>query len=83
MAKASERLSKIVVRFKRHVLQNGSLHAGVHIDNVVEKLKVQHGIDLQPTQVVLPTPIQSLGDHTIQVMIENNTLPLKLKIEKR
>ena len=75
-------MSKVVVRFKRHVRPNGALHAPVRRDNIIEKLLKQHQILLQSNQ--LPdVSITDLGHHTVDVFIAGETIALQLEVTRR
>jgi len=82
--KLQQKFAKIKVMFKRHVLSNGSLHANVSVENVIEKLKKQQGITLLPEQIVMPEPFSSLGIHSVQVHLDPRfDVTLNLHIQKR
>lgn len=83
------RLGKITVKFKRHVIAPGVTHGAIRAFDIVQKLKKQYNIQLEPTNIILPTPItNTLGvvEVPTQITLDDGQIletNLKLEIKKR
>merc|ERR1711934_966769 len=78
---AKKRVDKIVVKFKRQKLDDGSLHAPVTANNVSDKLARQYQIRLEPERVRIGKEIARYGEHEVRVMIEDGIeVPLKILV---
>ncbi|ELR15211.1 ribosomal protein L9, Nterminal domain containing protein [Acanthamoeba castellanii str. Neff] len=86
LAKAKKRLSKVEVLMKRQIIQvqpEQILHAPVTADNIVEKLWLQHKIQLAKDQLDLEAPISQLGTFSVPVKLEDIDVPLKVRVQAR
>jgi len=81
--KAQKKLSKVKVIVKRHIMPDGSLHAPVSRENISEKLFLQYRIELNPTEILLDTPLIALGDVKVKVLMAGNEVILPVSIIKR
>jgi ribosomal protein L9 len=77
-----KKMEKLLVRVKRAVLPNGQLHSIVTPEVLSEKVWKQHRIEFFPSQLQVPAGINKIGDYQIQVKINQNLFPLRLKVEK-
>lgn len=77
------RISRATLLMKRHVKDDGRLHAPVSRDNVAAKLQQHKGISVAPDDVLLVKPIGSLGPHVIPVRVGDASVDLKIRIDKR
>jgi ribosomal protein L9 len=59
------------------------LHAPVTADNIVEKLWLQHKIQLAKDQLDLEAPISQLGTFSVPVKLEDIDVPLKVRVQAR
>jgi len=83
LLKAKKRLSKVEVLMKRHLVSPKVLHAPVSAENIVEKLKRQHKIELSADQLDLSAPITQLGTFNVPVKIEQAFVDLKVRVQAR
>lgn len=77
------RIARATLLMKRHVKDDGRLHAPVSRDNVAAKLQQHNGISVTPDDVLLVKPIASLGPHVIPVRVGDASVDLKIRIDKR
>ncbi len=59
------------------------LHAPVNSENIVEKLWLQHKIQLSPEQLRLAKPISSLGTFAVPVQLEDIEVNLTVRVQAR
>ncbi|GMF47456.1 unnamed protein product [Phytophthora fragariaefolia] len=67
------RLSNVVVEFKRHTASKADvkLHSEVNAQNISDMLEKQHGLIVGVARIDLPTPIKTLGEHTVKVRVDD------------
>ncbi|ETN21306.1 ribosomal protein L9 [Phytophthora nicotianae INRA-310] len=67
------RLSNIEVVFKRHTAAKTEvkLHSEVNAQNISDMLEKQHGLIVGVARIDLPTPIKTLGEHTVKVRVDD------------
>ncbi len=58
----------------------GHLFKGVHKEEIIAELKKQASIDMIPEYIVLDKPIKEVGEHTIEVKVQDKTASFKLNI---
>jgi large subunit ribosomal protein L9 len=80
-----KRLGRLVVTMKRHMMDNGVMHAPVSAKNIVEKLKKQHRIDLEPEQLSFESgaAIEKYGAHKVKAVINGVSCELTLQVDRR
>ncbi|GMF26769.1 unnamed protein product [Phytophthora lilii] len=67
------RLSNVTVEFKRHTASKADvkLHSEVNAQNISDMLEKQHGLIVGVARIDLPTPIKTLGEHTVKVRVDD------------
>uniref|UniRef100_K3X919 50S ribosomal protein L9, chloroplastic n=1 Tax=Globisporangium ultimum (strain ATCC 200006 / CBS 805.95 / DAOM BR144) TaxID=431595 RepID=K3X919_GLOUD len=67
------RLSSVEVVFKRHTASKAeqTLHSSVTAQNISDMLEKQHGIIVGVARINLPTPIKTLGSHSVKVRVDD------------
>ncbi|KAG6594110.1 ribosomal protein L9 [Phytophthora cinnamomi] len=67
------RLSHVEVLFKRHTASKADvkLHSEVNAQNISDMLEKQHGLIVGVARIDLPTPIKTLGEHTVKVRVDD------------
>lgn len=67
------RLSNVEVVFKRHTASKADvkLHSEVNAQNISDMLEKQHGLIVGVARIDLPTPIKTLGEHTVKVRVDD------------
>jgi ribosomal protein L9 len=59
------------------------LHAPVTADNIIEKLWLQHKIQLAKDQVNLNSPISQVGTYSVPVRLQDIDVALKVRVQGR
>ncbi len=58
----------------------GHLFKGVHKEEIIAELKKQTQLDMAPEFIMLDKPIKEVGEHTIEVKVQDKTATFKLNI---
>ncbi|TYZ63037.1 hypothetical protein PybrP1_004031 [[Pythium] brassicae (nom. inval.)] len=67
------RITSVELVLKRHTAARGetTLHSSVTAQNISDMLEKQHGIIVGVARVNLPTPIKTLGSHTVKIRVDD------------
>lgn len=65
----AQKLANVVVEIAVPAGEGGRLYHAVSAHEIAQKLKEQHGIELDRDQVLLDEPLRSLGMHTVPVRL--------------
>jgi len=65
----AQKLANIVVEIAVPAGEGGRLYHAVSAHEIVQKLKEQHGIEIDRNRVLLDEPLRSLGIHTVPVRL--------------
>ena len=74
-------LGGVVITLKEKANEKGHLFAGIHSAELVDALKKQTRIDIEPEHIILEKPIREVGEFTIPVKIHDKKGEFKLIIE--
>jgi len=58
----------------------GHLFSKIHVKEIVEAMKKEHGIDISEECITLEKPIKEIGEHEIQIKLKNKNSSFKLNI---
>ena len=58
----------------------GHLFKGIHADEIVTAVKEQTELDLAPEYIVLEKPIKEVGEHEIEVKVQDKSVKFKLVV---
>ncbi|KAL3668795.1 hypothetical protein V7S43_006089 [Phytophthora oleae] len=66
-------LSNVEVVFTRHTEAKTDikLHSEVNAQNISDMLEKQHGLIVGVARIGLPTPIKTLGEHTVKIRVDD------------
>lgn len=73
-------LSKTKIELRVNANEKGHLFKGIHVDEILEALKVQAHIDLTADMIVLKGPIKALGEFKIDVEVNEKKGSFKLEV---
>ena len=59
----------------------GHLFASIHKDEIVLELKRQTRLDISPDYLILDKPIKEIGEHEIEVKVQDKTARFKLVLK--
>jgi hypothetical protein len=65
-ARAKQRLAKLTVKMFRVETAPGVMHAPVSRENICAKMYLQHRVELQPSQLDLPSPLATYAVFVIR-----------------
>lgn len=65
----AQKLANIVVEISVPAGEGGRLYHAVSAHEIAQRLKEQHGIEIDRDQVLLEEPLRSLGVHTVPVRL--------------
>ncbi len=73
-------MENVTIELAGKASDKGHLFAGIHKDEIVKALKDQGHLDITPEYIVLDKPIKEVGDHNINVKVQDKTATFTLKI---
>lgn len=62
--------------------EKGHLFKGIHSKEIVEEMHKQHHAEISEEFIILEKPIKEVGEHEIQIEIQNKKSSFKLVVEK-
>ncbi|MEJ7613849.1 MAG: hypothetical protein DFNUSKGM_000472 [Candidatus Fervidibacter sacchari] len=65
----AQKLSNLIVEISVPAGEGGRLYHSVSAQEIVQRLKEQHGIELDRDQILLDEPLRSLGVHSVSVRL--------------
>lgn len=74
-------LSELTIHIKEKANPKGHLFAGVHSEEIARLVKVESELDLDPSWIQLEHPIKEVGEHEINVKVQDKTAKFKLVID--
>ncbi len=60
----------------------GHLFSGIHGKEIAEEMRKQHHAEIGEEFIILERPIKEIGEHEIQISIQNKKSSFKLVVEK-
>ncbi len=73
-------LEGITIELKENANEKGHLFKGVHKEEIVEALKAQGHLDIPADYIMLDKQIKEVGEHTIEVKVQEKSVSFKLVI---
>ncbi|MES3005571.1 MAG: 50S ribosomal protein L9 [Patescibacteria group bacterium] len=61
--------------------EKGHLFAGIHKEELVPALKEQTRLDIDPQYIVLDKPIKEVGEHKVEVKVQDKTVEFTVVIK--
>ena len=58
------------------------LFAGIHNDELVSHIKKELDLEISPEHIVMKEPIKEVGEHTIEIIVQDKKTSLKVIVEK-
>jgi len=78
LLKNLEDVKGIVVEMSEKANDKGHLFAGIHKEEIIPVIKAQTRLDILPEFIVLDKPIKEVGEHVIEVKVEDISVTFKL-----
>lgn len=63
--------------------EQGHLFAGIHASEMIPVIKEQTRLDILPEHIVLDKPIKEVGEHTIEVKIQDKSARFTLVVSEK
>lgn len=76
-------LEGVVLNLVEPANEKGSLFKGVHKEEIIEALKKQTELDMGADYLVMEKPIKEVGEHAIEVKIQDKTASFKVNISAK
>ena len=73
-------ISGVTIEISGKANDKGHLFAGIHKDALVPALKEQTRLDIDPQYVILDKPIKEVGEHKVQVKVQDKSVEFTLNI---
>lgn len=70
----------ITIELQEAANDKGHLFKGVHQPELVEAIKKQTELDLAPQYILLDKPIKEIGEHTVEVKVQDKSAKFKVNI---
>ena len=80
LIKQLKKLSESEIKLVEKANEKGHLFAGIHAEELQTAIKEQVGIDMPVTYIVLAKPIKEVGEHTVQIVIQDKKSSLKVMV---
>ena len=75
-------IKDIVVTIKEKANDKGVLFAGIRNTDLVFYIKKELDLDIDPNYIALEEPIKEIGEHTVEIIVQDKKTSLKIIIEK-
>ena len=76
-------LEGIRIEMTESANEKGHLFAGIHAEELVPVIKAQTRLEILPQYIMLEKPIKEVGEHAIEVKVQNNTAHFTLVVLTR
>ncbi|MCC2630339.1 MAG: rplI [Candidatus Paceibacter sp.] len=80
LMKNLKQLDGKTIEIKETANDKGHLFKGVHQDELVAEIKKQIDLDLAPEYIMLEKPIKEVGEHEIEVKVQDKSAKFKVNI---
>lgn len=80
LIKNLKQVNDVTLEIKETANEKGHLFKGIHQEEIVAELKKQGHLDLLPEYIILEKPIKEIGEHIIEVKVQDKTAKFKLVI---
>ncbi len=71
-----------IITIKGKANDKGVLFAGIHNNEIASHVKKEFDLAISPEHIVMDEPIKELGEHTIEIVVQDKKTSLKVIIEK-
>ena len=71
-----------VITIEEKANDKGVLFAGIRGDELVSHIKKELDLDISPEHIVLKEPIKEIGEHMVEIIVQDKKTSLKVIVEK-
>lgn len=76
-------LEGITLEMEEKANEQGHLFAGIHKEEIASELKNQDRLEILPEHINLEKPIKEVGEHEIEVKIQEKSVKFKLLVKAK
>jgi large subunit ribosomal protein L9 len=80
LMKNLKQLDGATIELKESANEKGHLFKGIHTEELVQAIKAQKDLDLAAEYIQLEKPIKEVGEHTIEVKVQDKSATFKANI---
>jgi len=74
-------LDGLTLELSEKANEKGNLFAGVHKNEIIKAMKIQKQIDLLPEFIMLDKPIKEVGEHAIEIKVQDKKAKFTVSIK--
>lgn len=82
LVKNIDGLKDVAITISGKANDKGHLFAGLHKEAIVEEIKKQTRLDIDPSFIILEHPLKEVGEHTVEIVAAGKSVKLKVIIQK-
>jgi large subunit ribosomal protein L9 len=83
MIKNLKQLAELTIHIHEKANPKGHLFAGLHAQEIAALVKKESQLDVAPEWIQLDKPIKSVGEHVIEVKVQDKVASFKLVVEAK
>lgn len=74
-------LKGVKIEMEKTVNDKGHLFAAIHAAEIASAVKSQTRLDVLPELIILPEPLKTVGEHEVEVKIEDRAVKFTLNVK--
>ncbi len=83
LSKNLHSLEGVVLEMEETANEQGHLFAGIHKEEIVVELERQTRLEILPEHIILEKPIKEVGEHEIEVSVQDASVKFKLSVKAK
>jgi len=76
-------LEGITLQMEETANEQGHLFAGIHKEEIAVELEKQTRLEILPDHIILEKPVKEVGEHEIEVKIQDTSVKFKLVVKAK
>jgi len=82
LLKKLKEIKDAVITIKGKANEKGVLFAGIHNEDLLSYIKKEFDLGLSPEHIVTKEPIKEIGEHTVDILVQDKKTSIKVIVEK-
>ena len=74
-------LDGVTIEMEEKANDKGNLFAGIHINELVPEIEKQTNLTILPEHILLDKPIKNIGEHEVEVKIQDKSVKFKVLVK--
>jgi len=74
-------LDGVTIEMEEKANDKGNLFAGIHINALVPEIEKQTNLTILPEHILLDKPIKNIGEHEVEVKIQDKSVKFKVLVK--